>query len=189
MLADELDLEPLTLAALAERLGVRQPSLYKHIDSLAGLHRDLAVLAKRRLVDELVHASVGRAGADAIRAMSHAYRAWAVRHPAAYRAAMTMPGDGDVEHEAAALSAVQVIADVLRAFDLEGDDAIDAIRAFRATLHGFVSLETMGSFALAADVERSFARLIQGFVGSLAGSAGDAARTPQTVSSSRTASP
>ena len=36
-IADEVGLANLTLAALAERLGVRQPSLYKHIDGLAGL--------------------------------------------------------------------------------------------------------------------------------------------------------
>ena len=47
VMADEVGLSKLTLAALAERLGVRQPSLYNHIDSMAGLHRDIAVTAKR----------------------------------------------------------------------------------------------------------------------------------------------
>ena len=46
------------------------------------------------------------------------------------------------------MAAIQVIADVLAAYQLEGDDAIDAIRAFRSILHGFVSLETAGGFAL-----------------------------------------
>ncbi len=42
-LADEVGRSRLTLAALAERLGVRQPSLYKHIDGMNGLQRSLAV--------------------------------------------------------------------------------------------------------------------------------------------------
>ena len=58
-MADEVGLNSLTLAALATRLGVRQPSLYKHIDSMAGLHRDIAVHAKRDMGEVLARASVG----------------------------------------------------------------------------------------------------------------------------------
>ena len=164
VLADEVGLNQLTLAGLAVRLGVRQPSLYKHIDSLAGLHRDIAVRAKRELGGVLARASAGRAGADAISAMSHAYRAWAVQHPAQYAASNLMPAPGDIEDEAVSLSAIQVIADVLIAYRLEGDDAVDAIRAFRSTLHGFVSYETAGAFRFSADVDRSFDRLVGGFI-------------------------
>ncbi|WP_411699198.1 WHG domain-containing protein [Conyzicola sp.] len=163
-MADEVGLSTLTLAALAERLGVRQPSLYKHIDSMAGLHRDMAVHAKRALGEILARASVGRSGADAITAMSHAYRGWALAHPARYEASNRMPAPGDVEDEAVSLAAVQIIADVLTAYRLEGDDAVDAIRAFRSALHGFVSYETVGAFQLSADVDRSFDRLVRGFI-------------------------
>ena len=163
-MADEVGLRTLTLAALAVRLGVRQPSLYKHIDSIAGLHRDIAVQAKRDLGEVLARASVGRSGADAIAAMSHAYRSWALKHPARYEASNLMPAPDDVEDAAVSLAAIQVIADVLTAYHLEGDDAVDAIRAFRSTLHGFVSYETAGAFAWSADVDRSFDRLVRGFI-------------------------
>src|ERR1700712_5081023 len=164
VLADEVGLGKLTLAALASRLGVRQPSLYKHIDSMAGLHRDIAVHAKRELGEVLARCSVGRSGGDAISAMSHAYRDWALQHPARYAASNLMPAPGDLEDEAVSVSAIQVIADVLTAYHLEGDDAVDAIRAFRSTLHGFVSYETAGAFRWGADVNRSFERLIHGFI-------------------------
>ena len=168
-LVDEVGLAELTLAALAERLGIRQPSLYKHIDSIAGLHRSIALLAKREIGDVLVRAAVGRSGADAIRAMSHAYRDWALRHPARYQASQVAPVAGDLEDEAVSLAAVQVIADVLVAYRLDGDDAVDAIRGLRAVLHGFVALETSGGFALSASVDRSFDRLISGFIAGLDG--------------------
>jgi AcrR family transcriptional regulator len=168
-LVDEVGLAELTLAALAERLGIRQPSLYKHIDSIAGLHRGISLLAKREIGDVLVRAAVGRSGADAIHAMSHAYREWALAHPARYQASQVAPTPGDLEDEAVSLAAVQVIADVLVAYRLDGDDAVDAIRGLRATLHGFVALETSGGFALRADVDRSFDRLISGFIAGLDG--------------------
>lgn len=164
VMADEVGLSKLTLAALAERLGVRQPSLYKHIDSMAGLHRDIAVRAKRELGEVLARACVGRSGADAISAMSHAFRAWALEHPARYEASTLMPAPGDDEDEAVSLAAMRVIADVLISYRLEGDDAVDAVRAFRSALHGFVSFETAGAFRWSADVDRSFERLVHGFI-------------------------
>lgn len=162
-MVDEVGLHRLTLAALAERLGIRQPSIYKHIDSLAGLHRDISVQAKRELGDVLARAAVGRSGAAAISSMSHAYRDWARAHPARYEASQRMPTAGDIEDEAVSLAGIQVIADVLAAYDLAGDDAIDAIRALRSTLHGFISFETAGSFAMSASIDRSFGRLVHGF--------------------------
>ena len=69
-LADEVGLTRLTLAALAERLGVRQPSLYKHIDGMDDLQRSIAVRAKREMADVLGRAAVGRSKNDAIRAIS-----------------------------------------------------------------------------------------------------------------------
>ena len=164
VLADEVGLGKLNLTALADRLGVRQPSLYNHIESLAGLHRDIAVRAKRDLGEVLARASVGRSGPDAISAMSYAYRDWALRHPARYAASNLMPAPGDIEDEAVSISAIQVITDVLTAYRLEGDDAVDAIRAFRSSLHGFVSYETAGAFRWSADVNRSFDRLVRGFI-------------------------
>ena len=52
-MADEVGLTQLTLAALAVRLGVRQPSLYKHIDSIDGLRRGIAIRAKHELASIL----------------------------------------------------------------------------------------------------------------------------------------
>ncbi|MDN3494894.1 TetR-like C-terminal domain-containing protein [Planococcus sp. APC 4015] len=166
-MADEVGLSRLTLAALAGRLGIRQPSLYKHIESMAGLHRDIAVQAKRDLGEVLARACAGRSGPDAISAMSHAYRAWALAHPGRYEASNLMPAPGDIEDEAVSVTAIQVIADVLTAYRLEGDDAVHAIRAFRATLHGFVSYESVGAFRWNADVDESFERLVQGFIHAL----------------------
>ena len=44
-LADEIGLAGLSMGAVAERLGVKTPSLYKHVASLADLQHRIAVLA------------------------------------------------------------------------------------------------------------------------------------------------
>ena len=47
-LADEVGFAGLTMGLLADRLGVRTPSLYKHVSSLADLQHRVATLALSR---------------------------------------------------------------------------------------------------------------------------------------------
>lgn len=161
-IADEVGLSSLTLAAVANRLGVRQPSLYKHIAGSDALRRSIALRAKNELADVLGRAAVGRARGEAIAAISDAYRAWAIEHPGRYAAAQRAPLPGDVDDEIASSNVVRVVADVMAGFQLRDDDAIDAIRALRAGLHGFVTLEADHGFGLPVDVNRSFDRLVAG---------------------------
>jgi AcrR family transcriptional regulator len=180
-LADEVGLSRLTLAAIAGRLGVRQPSLYKHIDGMAGLQRSISIRGKVELADILGRAAVGRSRGDAIHSMSHAYRDWALDHPGRYEAAQRAPVPGDKDDEIASLSVVQICADVLAGYSLSGDDAIDAIRALRSALHGFVTLEMGGGFELPVDIDRSFDRLVRGLVVAFAGWTGQSATSGLTA--------
>jgi AcrR family transcriptional regulator len=158
-----------TLAALAVRLGIRQPSLYKHIDDVDSLRRGVGVRAKRELAAVLGQAAIGRERGDAIIALSHAYRAWAHAHPGRYAAAQRAPAPDDADDLAASEALVSVVIALLSGYQLTGDDAIDATRALRATLHGFVTLELDGGFQLPVDVDRSFDRLIRGLITALSG--------------------
>ena len=161
-IADEVGLSRLTLAALADRLGVRQPSLYKHVAGMGGLQRSIALRAKHELAGVLARATVGLARGDAIVSMSHAYRSWALEHPGRYEAAQRAPAVGDADDETASRDLVQIAFDVMAGYELRDDAAIDAIRAMRAGLHGFVTLEMGGGFGLPVDVDRSFERLVRG---------------------------
>jgi AcrR family transcriptional regulator len=161
-IADEVGLSSLTLAALAERLGVRQPSLYKHVAGTDGLRRSIAIRAKIELAAVLRGATVGRARGDAVVSMARAYRDWAKEHPGRYAAAQRAPVPGDGDDELASAEAVQVAFDVMAGYNLRDDDAVDAIRGLRAALHGFVSLEAAGGFGLPVDIDRSFERLVAG---------------------------
>ena len=160
--ADEVGLTNLTLAAVAVRLGVRLPSLYKHVDGMDALQRLVAIRAKTELAAVLGQAAVGKAGTDALVAMSGACRAWAQAHPGRYAATVRAPEPADAEHTAASNAIISVAFAVLAGYNLVGDDAVDAVRALRATLHGFITLEQAGGFGLPADVDRSFDRLVAG---------------------------
>lgn len=161
-LVDEVGWNRLSLATLAVRLGVRQPSLYKHVDSLDGLRAGVAALGTRELANALTAAAVGRSGSHALRAIADAYREYARAHPGRYASTVRAPRPADVDHAAAAEAVLDVVLAVLAGYGLTGDDAIDAARALRAALHGFSTLEAGGGFGLPRDVDRSYARLIGG---------------------------
>jgi AcrR family transcriptional regulator len=153
----------LTLAKVAAKAGVAAPSLYKHVGSLADLRREVALIAVREVTAAATSATVGRAGPDALHALGSAWRGYAHAHPGRYAATQIGPDPddpADAEPRAAAAESVQVVGAVLQGFGLPDDRLIDAIRAVRAGVHGFVTLELGGGFRMREDVDQSFGVLL-----------------------------
>jgi AcrR family transcriptional regulator len=151
----------LTLRAVADSFGVAQPSLYKHIGGLDDLHHRLAVVAAHDLGTALRRSASGKATADATRAVAAAYRRYARQHPGCY-AYLLRPRTDDDEHTRASAEILEVMYDVLSGYGIvEDTDRVDATRFLRSALHGFVSLETAGGFAMARSVDRSFDRSVR----------------------------
>lgn len=163
-LADEVGLGNLTLTALAADLGVRQPSLYKHIGGLGDLHRSLAVRAKAELAAVLATATAGRSGPEAVRALAGAYRDWGRAHPGRYAASLRAPAPGDEADERVSADVVALVGRVTASLGVPEADAVHAARALRSALHGFLSLEEAGGFGLPADRGESFGYLVDSLV-------------------------
>jgi AcrR family transcriptional regulator len=167
-LADETGWDNLSLAPLAARSGVKLPSLYKHIASLDALRLEVSALALRELATAMTSAVLGKSGSAALYALAGAYRGYALEHPGRYAATVAAP-TGEHEGQAEAASSVlQIVEAALSGYGLTGDDAIDAARALRAALHGFVHLETNRAFGLPADIDRSYFRLVEGLDATMA---------------------
>lgn len=162
-IADEVGFDQLTLAAVAQRFGVALPSLYKHVSGLDALKREIALIGLRELGQELSRATVGKARGDALRGLAAAYRAYARRCPGRYAATQRAPDRKASEVTVAGEAVLQVVLAVLAGYGLQGPDAVDATRALRSAMHGFVALETSGGFGIPRDVNRSFERMIDGF--------------------------
>lgn len=159
-LADRDGLDRLTLAGVAQQLGVALPSLYKHVKGLDGLQRELALRGIHALTETLTRAAVGRSRSDALRHAARAYRDYAREHPGTYAASVKAPDPDDEPYAAAAVRAVDVFRAILAGYGVDGDDAIDAIRYVRSAFHGFVTLEASGGFGLPHSVDASYERLV-----------------------------
>jgi AcrR family transcriptional regulator len=169
-IADAEGLEAVTLSRVAAALGVKAPSLYNHVAGRDGLVRGIALLGLDELAASMRDAAVGRSGDDALLAAAQAYRAYVRAHPGRYAAgAITAPAPDDQEHQQAATTILDLLRSILRAWQLSDDDAIHALRAIRASIHGFTTLETSGGFGLSQDVDESFTRLVTTLAAGLRG--------------------
>ena len=166
-LVDEEGIEQLTLGRLAERLGVRTPSLYNHVAGLPGLKRDLALYCLRDLLDRILRTTIGKSRAEAIFALANAYRAYARETPGRYALTLQAPDPSDQELQATAQQIVDVLRAVLAPYRFSEEEAIHAIRSLRSIVHGFSSLEMAGGFGMPVDLDASFHWLINLFINGL----------------------
>lgn len=163
-LADEKGLEEVTLASLAQKLNIRSPSLYNHVNGLPGLRLKLAVHAMDLLCERMKAAGEGLKGNEAAKALGFAYVAFARSHPGLYDAIIRVPRLDDPEVGAASERIVRLTVGVLGSFGLAGDAALHAVRGFRSILHGFASLEQSGGFGLPLDLDESLRLLLDAFL-------------------------
>jgi AcrR family transcriptional regulator len=163
-MVDEEGIEQLSLGRLAERLGVRTPSLYNHVAGLPGLKHDLAIYCLRDLRDRITRATIGKSRAEAIFAFADAYRDYAKEAPGRYALTLQAPAPDDQELQDLARQTVEVVQAVLAPYKLREEDAIHAIRSLRSIVHGFISLEMVGGFGMPVERDASFHWLIHMFV-------------------------
>lgn len=160
LLAEEVTLDRLTLNQLAERLGVKTPSLYNHVHGLSDLYAELAALGMQRLGTQIARAAIGKSCAEALRAITREYRTFVRTYPELYKAILKSPEMHHSTITEAENEIVQILLKVLEPYHYSEEEAIHRIRGLRSLLHGFVSLEEAGFFRAPWDVEKSYEKLI-----------------------------
>jgi AcrR family transcriptional regulator len=162
--------DSLSLNHLAEKLGIRTPSLYNHVDGLPGLMRELSLLNARSLADRLSDAAIGQSGPGLVMSVMQAFRSYIKEFTGLYLSTLRVSGmqeDADPRLQQEEARSVKVGMAVMASFGLQGEDAIHAVRAFRSMVHGFATLEVYGGFGMPLDLDESFARLVDLFIAGL----------------------
>lgn len=154
-------LDALNLTRLAQQIGVTQPALYRHIEGIDDLWRELGLRGRAELVESLTEAAIGRSGAESVVATANAWRSFTQAKPDLYAATDRHPCADDPELTAAVERVVGVLALSLRGFGLDEASTVDAARMLRSALHGFVHLEMGDGHPHAHDNDVSFDRMIE----------------------------
>ena len=151
---EEEGLDALSMRRLAGRLGIRAPSIYKHLPDRQALENALisSLLAEQAAAFEAAVAGA----ADPLAALARAYRDFARRRPGLYRLMTERPLDREhLEPGVEARAAAPVVA-------AAGGDA-DLARAIWAFAHGMTVLELNGRFPPGADLDAAWARGVAAF--------------------------
>jgi AcrR family transcriptional regulator len=147
-LLEKEGLAGLTMQAVAQRVGVQTPSLYKRVQGRDQLIRLVAEATLTEVAQRMDDQTGAAQLAGTLRAFGH-------ERPAAFQLVMT-PGAGTpvagVEFGAAASAAVLRVCR-----ELAGEEnALEAARLLTAWAAGFISMELNGGFNLGGDVERAW---------------------------------
>ncbi len=161
VLADEAGYQQLTMGMVAQRLGVRTPSLYKHVKDLADLRHRVATLAMTELGEAIRDALQGRSGLDALTGLVTATRSYVTAHPGRYAATIGVEATGhDDPLLAASARVIASFAAVLRGYGISEGAMDHAMRTLRSTIHGFAVLQAEGGFQRSADPEETVTWMI-----------------------------
>ncbi|WP_049557148.1 TetR/AcrR family transcriptional regulator [Nonomuraea sp. SBT364] len=136
--------QALTMQSVAARVGVRAPSLYKHVGNRAAL---LTAVAEAT-IDDLI-ARLESAGGS-VEGVARGYRRFAQAWPEGFRLMLS----ADVPPEILARAAAPLLEESRR---LVGERrALDAARLVTAWATGFIGMELNGAFRLGGDVDEAF---------------------------------
>jgi AcrR family transcriptional regulator len=150
--------QALTMRRIADALGIKAPSLYKHVPDKAALEA-LVVAKGFEEFAEAMERAVSQDGNDSatrLTAIGTAYRAYAVAHPHLYRLMNYRPLRRDLLPEGLEDRASGPLVEAV------GRDP-DRARALWAFAHGMVSLEIDGRFPDDADVSGAWTAGIRQF--------------------------
>lgn len=160
--ADEAGIGSVSLAALAERLGVKAPALYKHVDGIGDLQHRIATLAMTELGEALRDALQGKSGADAIGALFTALQSYIAEHPGRYNATTGAQFQGsDDPLLAATTRVIDSIRAVVSGYGIQPDELDHAIRMLRCMIHGYALLQAANAFQWSNDPDESVAWMIR----------------------------
>lgn len=140
-IADKEGLDHVTLKALAEKLNIRTPSLYNHIDSLEDLLRDIAHKGMREMNAEMTQAAIGTSGDAAIKAVSVAYFRFLVAHPGVYETIQWAGWHGNAETGENFENYRSLLETLIISCNLKNPDTDAVLDLLTGFLHGYGTLQ------------------------------------------------
>jgi len=157
VIADEKGISGVTLKELADKLGIKPPSLYKHFSrGLDELNTELMLYGWRMLDSEITKAVLGKAKDDAVIALCYAYRRFVSEHKGLYEAMQWYNMYLSDKHLQVSAGAVEIMFRSLSSYDLTEEQKVHTVRMIRAFMQGFSMIEYNGGYGNPVSVDETF---------------------------------
>jgi AcrR family transcriptional regulator len=147
-LLEEKGLQGLSMRNLADRLHIKAPSLYKHVEGRDEIIAQLQAWGIERFGEAITKASTSK------KAKALAYRKWATENPHLYEVTFRIPLLRERLPQDLENNVTQMI------IQITGGDHEHA-RAVWALMHGLVDLENAKRFPENADIDKTWKRAIE----------------------------
>lgn len=176
-LLEEQGPEGVSMRAIAERIGIKAPSLYKHFRDKEALEVALIAAGFEGMTGAFTEALAPDPD-DPLDALAGAYRRWALEHGHLYRLVTHRPIPRERLPAGVEQAAAAPVVEVAR-----GDENL--ARALWAFAHGMTSLELAGRFPPTADLDAAWHAGLEAIrasieaVGSVAGGSAPGGAVPQ----------
>lgn len=148
--------EALTVSAVAQRAGVKAPSLYKHFADRLALLKAVEIEVLAELERTLRAGTKGKTPRERVASMAVAYRQFAKDKPLRYGVIYSRNAANDPELAAACLFSAKPLFEELEQAGMAPGRILPVSRTLTAFLHGFVSMEIVNAFRLGGDVGEAF---------------------------------
>ena len=158
-------LEALSLAKLADALGVKAPSLYRHVG-----HKGALLQAINQVTVEALFAAMHDARATApaepkaqLLAIFHAFRHFAHAHPQSYALLFARQATGERPDESLLAGLALSIQTIIAQISGEAS-ALAALRGALALAHGYVTLELNQQLRRGGDLDVTYEEVITAYL-------------------------
>lgn len=156
-------LERLSLARLAQALGVKAPSLYKHVQNKSALIRAVNNRTAQGLVEHVRQIATVSDPMARLTIVARTYRSFALEHPTLYSLAFTTADPALTWDADAAEQSVLPLQAIMA--DLVGEDAAHlALRGLMALVHGFAMLQIHGQLRREGSIDAAFEASVAAFL-------------------------
>ncbi len=157
--------ENMSLSQLAAALGIKAPSLYRHVGSKAGLLQAVNLHTAQQLIAALQTAATHTSGSphQQLATLLHAYRTFAHAHPNSYVLAFTN-NDESLRPDENMLAEMALPIQELMTAVSGPENSLAALRGAMALVHGFVLLELHGQLRRGGDLALDFDTAVHAYL-------------------------
>lgn len=143
--------DAVTMQAVADRVGVRPPSLYKHVRDREDLLADVVAATMAEITERIEAAQAGDDPRRTIVEQARLMRRFAQERPHGYGLAFGAVPGVPAPDPAASLRTLRPLLDAVAR--LVGEEhALDGARFVTAWANGFITMERMGALRMGGDV-------------------------------------
>lgn len=134
------------------------------VDTIPQMKQALAIAGYQGLQRHIEKAVAGKTGADAVRAMAHAMRSFALGSPGLAVASFRDPDVDNPEYQKAAGQLAQTVLRIFAEAGVTDEAAKHAIRILKSLVRGFVLGEMSAPVARPIDYQKSYVFAVEMFV-------------------------